>query len=150
MKIQNIKTSDFGLQPVRTVDTTEETREGTTVFQRTLTTLSKEQHKIHLTGLIAEIDQQAEKLSKRADIKEFEKYRKLIRDFLDEIVSNGYAFTKENAYGAGRRHRFFATIKTIDENLDEMAKSILSEQSGNIELLHRIDDIRGLLLDMIL
>ena len=150
MKVQNIRSSEYGLQSVRTADAAEEAREGPTVFQRTLTTLSQEQHKIHLNGLIAQIDAQAEKLSKRADIKEFEKYRKLIRDFLDEIVSNGYAFTKENAFGAGRRHRFFATVKIIDQNLDEMAKLILNDQSGNIELLHRIDDIRGLLLDMML
>lgn len=150
MKVGNIKAGELGFPSLKTVDSADASQESSLVFRRTLNELTDEQQAAHMRELADKIDEQGEKLKKRADIKEFEKYRKLIREFLDEVVSNGYAFTKENAFGARGRHRFFATVKTIDEKLDAMAKDILSEQSENIDLIHKIDDIRGLILDMIL
>jgi uncharacterized protein YaaR (DUF327 family) len=46
------------------------------------------------------IDEQGARLSDKVDVKEFEKYRRLIREFLDEIVSNGYNFSREDAYAS--------------------------------------------------
>jgi len=98
----------------------------------------------------AAIDEQGKLLAERADVKEFEKYRRLIRDFLDEIVSNGYTFSKEDAYASRGRHRYIATVKIVDEKLDELGKELMKEQADKIAVLHRIDDIRGLLLDLMM
>jgi len=96
------------------------------------------------------IDEQGKRLADRADVKEFEKYRRLIREFLDEIVSNGYTFTREDAYASRGRHRYIATVKIVDEKLDELGKEVMKEQADKIEIIHRIDDIRGLLLDLMM
>jgi uncharacterized protein YaaR (DUF327 family) len=150
LKVGNIKPQDIGLASLKSPEAADTAAEKALVFKRTLTDLSTEQQTARLRELADRIDLQGQKLSKRADIKEFEKYRKLIWEFLDEVVSNGYAFSKENAFGAKGRHRFFSTVRTIDEKLDELAREILSGQSENIDLIHKIDDIRGLILDMIL
>lgn len=150
MKIRNINGMDQGLQGSRGIDPHEGSEARPLVFEKTLTTLSREQHEVHLQALIKDIDAQGAKLSKRADIKEFERYRQLIREFVDEIVSNGYAFSKDNAFEARGRHRVFATVKKLDEKLDALGKEVLEEQADNIEILHQIDDIRGLLVDMLL
>ena len=120
------------------------------VFQRTLTDLTREAHLARLAEMKAAIDEQGKRLADRVDVKEFEKYRRLIREFLDEIVSNGYTFSKEDAYASRGRHRYIATVKVIDEKLDELGKEVMKEQADSIEVLHRIDDIRGLLLDMMM
>lgn len=150
MKIRNINRADYGLPGTVGVEAPEDVFDKSVVFKKTLTTLSKEQHERHLSELVGEIDKQAQKLAQRADIKEFEKYRSLIRDFIDEIVSNGYSFSKDSAFGSRGRHRIFATVQKIDEKLEALAKDVLEEQSDNIEILHKIDDIRGLILDMML
>ena len=118
------------------------------VFRRTLTDLTKELHQARLVEMKAAIDEQGNRLADRVDVKEFEKYRRLIRDFLDEIVSNGYTFSKEDAYASRGKHRYIATVKIVDEKLDELGKEVMKEQADKIEILHRIDDIRGLLLDL--
>jgi uncharacterized protein YaaR (DUF327 family) len=120
------------------------------VFQKTLSSLSAEQRETRLAELIQSIDEQGEKLSKRADIKELERYRALIRDFLDDVVSNGYSYSKENGYASRGRRRSFATVKTIDTKLDELAKQVLSDQADQLTLMDKIGDIRGLILDMLL
>ena len=120
------------------------------VFRRTLTDLSKEMHQKRLAEMKAAIDEQWMRLGERADIKEYEKYRRLIRDFLDEIVSNGYTFLKEDAYASRGKHRYIATVKVVDEKLDELGKEVMKEQADKIEILNRIDDIRGILLDLMM
>lgn len=150
MKVQNINTAGFGLPGAREAGAADEAQERAVTFKRALTQLSQEQYQAQLTQLVEKIDLQAAKLSERMDIKEFEKYRQLIREFLDEVVSNGYAFSKDNAFGGRGRHRIFATVKTIDEKLEAMAKEVLSGQADSIALLDKIDDIRGLILDMML
>ena len=150
MKVRNVNKMEYGPTGVRQTEQTGALENKPVSFSRTLTELSREQYETHMNALIDQIDEQAEKLTKRADIREFQKYRQLLKDFLDEVVSNGYAFSKDDAFGARGRHRFYATVKTIDKKLDEMAKEVLSGQADSVDMLHRIDDIRGLILDIML
>jgi len=101
-----------------------------------------------LTEMKNDIDEQGKRLADRVDVKEYEKYRRLIRDFLDEIVSNGYTFSREDAYASRGRHRYIATVRIVDEKLDALGKEVMKEQADKIEILNKIDDIRGLLLDL--
>ena len=150
MKVRNVNKPEYGQTGVRHTGQAGSIEDTAVSFKRTLTDLSREQYETHMNALIEKIDEQAEKLTKRADIRDFQKYRQMLKEFLDEIVSNGYAFSKDDAFGARGRHRFYATVKTIDKNLDEMAKEVLSGQADSVDLLHRIDDIRGLILDIML
>jgi uncharacterized protein YaaR (DUF327 family) len=117
-------------------------------FSRTLTDLSADMYITRMKELKENLEEQASKLADRVCVKEFEKYRRMIREFLDELVSNGYTFMREDAFSAGGRHRFFATVKIVDEKLDELGKEVLKEQAEIIEIINKIDDIRGLLLDL--
>jgi len=103
-----------------------------------------------LSDMKQEIDEQGKRLADRVDVKDFEKYRRLIREFLDEIVSNGYTFSREDAYASRGKHRYIATVRVVDEKLDALGKEVLKEQADKIEILNRIDDIRGLLLDLMM
>lgn len=150
MKVQNINVPDQGLPRARGAETHGAAGDKPLVFQKTLTSLSAEQYRTQLASLVSAIDEQSKRLSKRADIAEFEKYRQLIRKFLDEVVSNSYSFSKEDAFGARGRHRFFATVKTIDDKLDELAKEVLSGQADSIKVLEKMGEIRGLILDMMM
>jgi len=107
-------------------------------------------HVARLQEMRDTIEEQGKRLADRADVKEYEKYRRLIREFLDEIVSNGYTFTREDAYASRGKHRYIATVKIVDEKLDELGKEVMKEQADKIAIIHRIDDIRGLLLDLMM
>ena len=150
MRVQGQKATETGTVNVRNTDGGKQVDGDTKVFRRTLTDLSNEMHKERLEKMRGDIEDQAKLLGDRVDVREFEKYRRLIREFLDEIVSNGYTFSREDAYASRGRHRYIATVNTIDKRLDELAKEVMKEQSDNIEVLNAIDDIRGLLLDMML
>jgi len=150
IRVSNTKRTDSTQVTSRASDTRGARESEAPVFRRTLTDLSKEVHEARLIEMKTAIDEQGKRLADRVDVKEFEKYRRLIRDFLDEIVSNGYTFCKEDAYASRGKHRYIATVRIVDEKLDELGKEFMKEQADKIEILHRIDDIRGLLLDLMM
>ena len=47
------------------------------------------------------------------------------------------------------RHRVYGIIKLIDENLDQLASELVSDESDHISILSKIGEIEGLLLDIL-
>ena len=150
IKVSGVFSTDSSVVPVRNSDSKGIRESEASTFRRTLTDMTQEMREAKLNEMREAIDEQGKRLGERVDVKEFEKYRRLIREFLDEIVSNGYTFSREDAYASRGRHRYIATVKVVNEKLDELGKAVISEHADQIDLVHKIDDIRGLLLDMML
>ena len=150
MRVQGERATESGIVQVRSTEARGPDETGNSAFRRTLTDLSQEKYAARITEMKNEIDEQGRRLADRVDVKEFEKYRRLIREFLDEIVSNGYTFSREDAYTSRGKHRYIATVMVINEKLDALGKEVIKEQADKIEILNAVDDIRGLLLDIMM
>jgi uncharacterized protein YaaR (DUF327 family) len=148
LKIQNINRAERGILSPRVGETAQDGAERPLIFRKTLSDVSREQLMTQLNGMVAGIDEQGARLAKRSDIREFEKYRSLIRDFLNEIISNGYEFSRERSFAPRGGQRFFATVNKVDAALDELAKDVLDGQKSELDILDKIGDIRGLLVDL--
>ncbi len=98
--------------------------------------------------LINQITDQGEKLGKKVDLRELKVYKKLISEFLDETLNNSQKFSKESFIDRRGRHRVYATVKKINSELEELTKDVLSAEKDNIKILQRVEDIRGLVLDI--
>lgn len=103
-----------------------------------------------LDGMIKDITSQGEKIAKHMDIKDMKKYRELVKDFMNEVVTHSHKFSRENFLDKRGRHRVYGIVKLVDKNLDELAQELLNEEKNHLGILGRIDDIKGLLLDMII
>ena len=101
-----------------------------------------------LTSMMEEITMQGDKLSKHRDIKDMKRYRSLIKDFMNEIVSRSHEFSRENFLDRRGRHRVYGIIRLVDETLDELAQELMKDEKDNISILSKIGEIRGLLLDI--
>jgi uncharacterized protein YaaR (DUF327 family) len=101
-----------------------------------------------LTTLMEEITMQGDKLAKKRDIKDMKKYRGLIKDFMNEIVTRSHKFSRENFLDRRGRHRVYGMIRLVDETLDELAAELIKDEKDHLMILSRIDEIRGLLLDI--
>lgn len=119
-------------------------------FQSQLKRVEGQNIEERINLLVQGIVEQGEKLSQRTDIRELKKYKKLISEFLDETVGNSRKFSKESFLDRRGRYKVFATVKKINEELDGLTKDVLSEEKDNIKILQRLDDIRGLILDITL
>ena len=101
-----------------------------------------------LGNMMQEITEQGEKIAKHMDIKDMRKYRELVKGFLNEVVNRSHKFSRENFLDRRGRHRVYVIVKLVDKNLDELAGELVKEEKNHLEIVGRIDDIRGLLLDI--
>ena len=101
-----------------------------------------------LGNMMQEITEQGEKIAKHMDIKDMRKYRELVKGFLNEVVIRSHKFSRENFLDRRGRHRVYGIVKLVDKNLDELAGELVKEEKNHLEIVGRIDDIRGLLLDI--
>jgi uncharacterized protein YaaR (DUF327 family) len=119
-------------------------------FKFTLISNIEEQElQARLNVMIEDITMQGKRLSKHMDVRDMKRYRQLIKNFMNEIVNRSHKFSRENFLDRRGRHRVYGMIKLIDENLDELALELIKEEKDNIAILNKIDEIRGILLDLI-
>ena len=102
-----------------------------------------------LTSLIEEINDQGNKISKHMDIKDMRKYRELVKDFMNEVLTRSHKFSRENFLDRRGRHRVYGIVRLVDKNLDELANELIQEEKNQLNILSKVDEIRGLLLDVL-
>ena len=101
-----------------------------------------------LNLMMEEIVMQGDKIVKRMDVRDMKKYRELIKEFMNEIVNRSHKFSRENFLDRRGRHRVYGIIRLVDEKLDELAQELVKEERDKIAILAKVDEIRGLLLDI--
>ena len=95
-----------------------------------------------------DIEEQGEKIAKHMDIKDMKKYRTSIMEFMNEVAANAHEFSRENFLDRRGRHRVYGIIRQVDKNLDDLAQELMKEEKDHLAILGKIDDIRGLLIDI--
>ncbi|MCR4869093.1 MAG: YaaR family protein [Lachnospiraceae bacterium] len=101
-----------------------------------------------LKGLMSQIDEQGKRIADHMDIRDMKKYRSLVKEFVNEVVNRSHKFSRENFLDRRGRHRVYGMVKLVDKNLDELAQELVSDEKDHLSLLGRVDEIRGLLLDI--
>lgn len=113
-----------------------------------LSSIEEQELRAGLALMIEDITQQGNKLGKRMDIRDMKLYRKLIKDFMNEIVTHSHEFSRENFLDKKGRHRVYGMVRLVDETLDELAEELMRDEKDHIAILNKIGEIRGLLLDL--
>ncbi|HWT76251.1 MAG TPA: YaaR family protein [Mobilitalea sp.] len=118
-------------------------------FKFTLISHIEEQElKARINMMLEEIAAQGKKIAKHMDVKDMKHYRELIKEFMNEIVNRSHKFSRENFLDRKGRHRVYTMIKLVDKNLDDLAAELIKDEKDHLSILNRIDEIRGLLLDI--
>lgn len=72
-------------------------------------------------------------------------YKKVIKEYLKEIVDYTYSLNKNTSFWESQ---YFTTVETINSKLEELTRSVLSEQKDNIDIASSIEGIQGLIIDI--
>jgi uncharacterized protein YaaR (DUF327 family) len=150
MKVANVRKLSSGMQELSHTGGAQPGAPQDFSFSRHMADFSQEEYREYIEGLRDRIFQQGEVIKQKADITEFMQYRRLISELLEVVAGNAYACTRTSTFDRKGRRNVFVLIRRVNEQLDEMAQEILSEQRDNLMLLKMVDDIRGLLLDILL
>ena len=101
-----------------------------------------------LNQLINQIDIQGQKLLKDKTLKNLNEYKKLIKQFVQELVSNGYQLTEKQSFTANGNMKRLQMVEVIDEKLVELQNHVLSQEADRLDTLRLIGEIKGLLINM--
>ena len=110
----------------------------------------KEDYRKRADKLVSDLENLGTGLLDHISITDFERYRGLLKELLTDIVRNAYAFSTEQIRDGAGHQRVFSARSVIDEKLYELGKTVLLQNSGRINYLSRVDEIRGLIMDMLL
>jgi len=119
-------------------------------FSFTLKRITSEGLAERLEGLIVNITGMGKKIAEHMDIKDLREYRSLVGEFINEVVTNSHEFSRENFLDRRGRHRVYGIVRLVNKELDELAQDLLSNEHNHLSILDRVDQIRGLLLDIII
>lgn len=131
------------------IDLQTQTPKGDDSFKFTLVShIENSELQEKLSSLMQDIEEQGSKIAKHMDIKDMKRYRSLVKEFMNEVTANSHTFSRENFLDRRGRHRVYGIIKEVDKSLDDLAQELLKDEKDNLAILNKIDDIRGMLLDI--
>lgn len=103
-----------------------------------------------LSSLYDEIKAKGNQLTERLTITDLKDYRSKISAFMNEVVTNSHEFDRQNFLDKRGRHRVYGIIKHVDKNLDELAKELMKSEKDKMAILAKVDEINGLLIDVMI
>jgi len=106
---------------------------------------SEEQLRKHLQQIFL----QGERLSKSMTVRELHAYKSMIRKFLEDTVRRGIGLKETRGWDRRGRGKKYKILEEIDAHLVSLAEEMLSHEQGRIEILYRIGEIRGLLINLV-
>ncbi len=102
----------------------------------------------NLRLLLDEVHTSGEGIKARASPDAIKRYKAAVRSFLHYIVENGYT-VEEHVSGANiLKRKKFTLIQVVDRKLEQLAAGILAGQQSQLDILARVDEINGLLVDL--
>lgn len=117
-------------------------------FGRMVVKQGEKMHSEQLTRLLGDISSAGDRVARARNLRDMAKFKTLVRRFLKEAVDEGLGLKQShtwNQFGEGRQLKL---VQTIDEKLIELAEDLLNEEKTSVELLDKIGEIKGLLINL--
>ncbi|KAB2336855.1 YaaR family protein [Cytobacillus depressus] len=121
---------------------------GSITFQSVMNKNQNEQALELLQAKIKDIEEQGKKLSELRTVDSLRAYKKMVKDFLRYAVDNGLELQENfgfNQRGSTRIHR---VVKEVDKKLIDLTNSVLEQESGSLDILNKVGEIKGMLINI--
>ncbi len=102
-----------------------------------------------LKNLAGLIEQGGESLSNNPNPDNFNSYKKHIKLFIS-ILKDNYEVKDTISRISFSKQKLYKTVETIDENLSKLAGMVLSNEKNRLNYLKLVNNIKGLIIDLIL
>jgi uncharacterized protein YaaR (DUF327 family) len=90
-----------------------------------------------------------DRLREHADRNSLSSYKDAVRKFLSAVVSRGLAIEEHTSGANVTRRKRYALVQVIDRKLEQLAAGLIANQKNQLDVLARIDEINGLIVDLV-
>jgi uncharacterized protein YaaR (DUF327 family) len=113
--------------------------------------------------LLDEVHSSGDDLKKKPFPEEIKRYKRAVRNFLHYVVENSYGvdkqigipnslkpgFTERRGSPRALERKSYLVIQVVDQKLERLAAGILAGQVSQLEILAKVDEITGLLVNLL-
>ncbi|QRY36462.1 YaaR family protein [Bacillus sp. PDNC022] len=117
-------------------------------FKASMETQSGKLRLEQLTVMLSDIEVFGKKLAKSRNLKDLARFKGLVKRFVKETVDNGLNIETSRSFDIYGNTRTLALIKALDEKLIELTEDMMNQEKPSIDLLERIGEIKGLLINL--
>lgn len=107
---------------------------------------NKNQSEQQLQEMLKDIEKLGKRLTKTKTLEDARIYRNKIREYLTFILKNTYMLKKDTNSLTFSIH---TRVEIINEKLDELNRAVMEEQREAIDIADKIEEIKGLLVDVL-
>ena len=90
-----------------------------------------------------------EALRKDPNPENIKAYKKAVRNFVHYVVENAYELSEQTSGRNIMKRKKYTTVMVVDEKLERLAADLMSSQRDRLDILRRLDEIHGLLVDLL-
>ncbi len=101
-----------------------------------------------LSKLLIDIDDAGRRLSKSRNFSDLSKYKLLVKKFIHEAVEYGMNMKQSRSWDYNGNSRSLKIIEQVDETLVHLADEIVNKESSTIDILAKIGEVKGLLINL--
>ncbi|MGV2913358.1 YaaR family protein [Bacillus safensis] len=117
-------------------------------FKASMETQSGKLRLEQLTVMLSDIEVFGKKLAKSRNLKDLARFKGLVKRFVKETVDNGLNIETSRSFDIYGNTRTLALVKALDEKLIELNEEMMDQEKPSIDLLERIGEIKGLLINL--
>ena len=104
--------------------------------------------RIELQAFLDRLNSQGKQLAQSLSLSDLKDFRDMVKSFLRSTFGQSRKMQEESSWDSQGRPKVMARIAKIDQALDELGKQLLAQQAKPLEVLTKIDEIRGLIVDL--
>lgn len=102
-----------------------------------------------VSELLDAVHAAGEDLRRDPNLERVKAYKSAVRNFVHYVVERAYDVVEKSSGGNILKRKKFTTVVIIDERLERLAADVLSTQRDKLDILRRLDEIHGLLVDLL-
>ena len=98
--------------------------------------------------LLDAVFEAGDRLKRRRDSATLAEYRDTVRRFLSAVVDRAMTVDERTSGSNIMKRKRYTLVQVIDAKLEQLAAGMISTQREQLDLLARVDEINGLLIDL--
>lgn len=101
-----------------------------------------------LEVFLKRLDTQGKKLSESMSVQDLVEFKNMVKRFLRSTLGKSRSMQEETIWDFRGQPKVMARVTRIDRALEELGTQILSSQAEPLKILAKIDEIKGLIIDL--
>lgn len=103
-----------------------------------------------LQALLDDVDTKGRELVENRTVESLFAYKELVKSFIEEAVDYGLKLAEKRGYGRAGRNKILRSVENIDEKLLQLTDLVLQKETKHINILGKVGEIKGLLVNLYL